>query len=102
MPFHHRTPEPELNRHVAAARAFHTGLVAETHRRLHLLRKIADHIEVLRHPTKQHEQKLAAAEASCRHLRSLAELGKAWRDTYSDLSRSLRRVREHFRRIVKK
>jgi hypothetical protein len=46
------------------------------------------------------DEKLAAVEASCRHLKALERLRQAWRDTYRDLRDSLRRARALLRSIV--
>ena len=100
MATRHRTTRLDLKRHIAGARAFHTGLIADTHRRLELLRKIAVHIDCLRHPRSTPDEQLVAAEESCRHLRELRSMRRAWFATYTDLANSMRRVRDHLRRSV--
>jgi hypothetical protein len=95
-----RSPEAEAQRHISAARAFHTGLVAETHRRLRSLRDLAVHIDVLRHSNRQPAEKLAAVKACDVHLATLERLTRPWRDTYRDLRQSLRRARTILEQIV--
>jgi hypothetical protein len=90
----------EVRRHISAARAFHTGLAADTHQVTAGLHKLAEHLDVLRHPVPGFEEKLKAVEASCRHLNALDKLHNAWHETYHDLKRSLRRVRFHLRRLA--
>jgi DNA/RNA-binding domain of Phe-tRNA-synthetase-like protein len=87
-------------RHVAALRAFHTGLVAETHRHLHVLTGMARHIDVLRQPNRLADEKLAAAHASCRLLTKLERLKQPWRETYRDFRRSLKRARTVYHEMV--
>jgi hypothetical protein len=94
-------PSGEVSRHVAALRAFHTGLIAETHRHLHKLQQMAPDIDVLRHPKREPQEKLAAAEASCRKLKSLERLREPWRDTYRDFRHSLRRARALLQSIAR-
>jgi hypothetical protein len=89
-----------LNRHIRAIRAFHTGLIAESHRRIHLLRKMAPHIDLLRRPALR-EEKLQAAEESCRHLQALGDLRQPWHSTYRDLRRHLLALRAHLRRLLR-
>ena len=86
-------------RHTSAARAFHTGLIADTHRLRVTLDKMVPHLDVLRRHALASSERLAAAEASCRHLKTLRRLAEAWRDTYRDLQTSVRRVRGHLRRL---
>jgi hypothetical protein len=88
-------------RHVAALRAFHTGLVAETDRHMYVLAQMARHITVLRQLDQSPEKKLAVADASYRHLSRLERLKQACVETYRDARRSLQRVRALYRRIVK-
>jgi hypothetical protein len=87
-------------RHVAALRAFHTGLIAETHQHLYILGRMARHIDVLRQPNRQPKQKLAAAHASCREMTRLEGLKQPWGDTSRDFRRALHRVRALYREIV--
>ena len=90
-----------VRKHARAIRAFHTGLVSETQRHLHVLRACERHIDVLRQEESEPLHKLASAEASCRQLRQLEALKAPWRETYRDLRSSLRRVRALLRQMVK-
>jgi hypothetical protein len=89
-----------VRRHISAARAFHTGLLADTHQLKAGLHKLAKHLDVLRHQGPGVEEKLKAAEASCLHTKTLEKLHRAWRETHLDLRRSLRHVRYHFRHVA--
>src|SRR5262245_9883700 len=91
----------DLQRHLAGIRAFHTGLIAEGQRRLELLGKLGEHIDRMRRTSSTSRQKLDAAEASCRHLSELQRTHRLWRETYRDLNRYMRRVRDHLRRSVR-
>lgn len=91
---------PNLQQHIAGVRAFHTGLIAETQRRFELLKKLGEHIDCLRRPSSTRHQKLNAAEESCRRLQDLRKTYRPWHETYSDLTRYMRRVRNHLRRLV--
>jgi hypothetical protein len=90
-----------VTRQVAAIHAFHIGLIAETERHRHALAQMTGHIAVLRQLDQPPEKKLAAAEASCRHLATLEQLKRPWVDTHRDFRRSLRRARALYREIVK-
>ena len=92
----------DLLRHTAAARAFHTGLVADTQRLRDILNALERQLDVVRDQAGRHAEKLDAAEASCVHLKTLESVGDSWRDTYWDLRRSVRRVRFHLRRTTPK
>lgn len=85
-------------RHVSAARAFHTGLVADTQRIHAAVSTLTDHLNVVRHAKAAPAAKLDAIEAACRHLGTIERLTDAWRETYRDLRRSLRRVRSYMKR----
>jgi hypothetical protein len=89
-----------LQRHLAGVRAFHAGLVAETQRRFELLNKVGQHIDCLRRLSSTPHQKLHAAEESCRHLSELRKTHRPWHETYTDLTRYMRQVRHHLRRMV--
>jgi plasmid maintenance system killer protein len=96
--------KPEIRRmaqQIAALRAFHTGLVSETHRHLHALRAFERHIEVLRHPHREAHSKLAAAQRSWLELRRLEQLRGPWRDTFRDFKMSLRRIHALLQQIAK-
>jgi hypothetical protein len=85
---------------VTAFRAFHTGLIAESHRHVHALRAFERHIDVLRHPARRVRQKLAAAHYCWRRLEHLEQLKAPWQDTFRDFKESLRRVRALLRTLV--
>jgi hypothetical protein len=89
----------EVKRHISAARAFHTGLQADTHRVKDVVQKMATHLDVMRRSASALEERLSAAERSCGHLKVLETLHRAWTDTYHDLRRSIRRVRVHLNRM---
>lgn len=91
----------EARRYIAAVRAFHTGLVAESHKHLHVLATFTRHVDVLREERRHVRDKLASAEACCRELANLRRLRQPWRETYEDFRHSLLRARAVFRRIVK-
>ena len=78
-------------RHIAALRAFHTGLLAETHRHLHVLQQMTAYIDILRRPQPTAPEKLAAAQGAWRQLRALEALKQPWRETHRDFRRTLRR-----------
>ena len=90
----------EARRHVAAARAFHTGLIAESHKHLHVLGALNRYVDVLRQDRRRAQEKLASVQACCRELAKLRRLRQPWRDTYDDLRHSLVRARAVFRRLV--
>jgi hypothetical protein len=90
----------EAQRHIAAVRAFHTGLVAESHKHLHVLATFTRHVDVLRQNGRHLPAKLAAVDACCRELANLRRLRQPWRDTYDDLRHSLIHARALFRRLV--
>jgi hypothetical protein len=91
----------EVGQHTSAARAFHTGLIADTYRLRLALEQMVPHLEVLRRRTPAATEKLSAAEASCRHLETLKINADAWWETYRHLHTSVRRVRGHLRRLAK-
>jgi hypothetical protein len=89
----HRDQNPsDANRHISAIRAFHTGLVAETQRHLHVLKEMGQHIDRLRSRDIPPQAKLADVRAACRQLRALEALKQPWRETYRDLRDRLRRL----------
>ena len=90
----------EARRQIAAVRAFHTGLVAESQRHLHVLATFIRHVDVLREERRHAHEKLAAIQSCCRELANLRRLREPWRETYEDLRRSLVRARTLFRRII--
>ena len=83
-------------RYIAALRAFHTGLLAETHRHLRVLEQMRPQIDVLRGLQPTAPEKLNAVDEAFRQLRALEALKQPWRETYRDFRRSLRRVRAVF------
>ena len=90
----------EARRYVAAARAFHTGLIAESHRHLHVLGALSGYVDVLRQDRRRAHEKLASVQACCRELAKLRRMRQPWRDTYDDLRHSLVRARAVFRRLA--
>ena len=86
---------PHIHRHVAAARAFHTDLIAHAQRRLQLLMKVAKHLDVLRSHNSTLAEKVSAAESSRKHLEMLDQLGRSWRATYADLRTAVKRIHHH-------
>ena len=92
-PSRHRQRLHELQRHVVALRTFHIGLIAETHRHLYTLKRMAAHISILREAKRRTHEKLAAAESSCRELRDLERLKRPWQDIHRDFRKSLKRAR---------
>jgi len=100
MPPRRRPSRGDLDNHISAVRAFHSGLIAEAHRRLYVLGKIGPHIGVLRRRNLPVEARLTAAEESCRHLASLGKMRQPWRATYDDLVRTMARLRDYLRSMV--
>ena len=96
----HEALHNEARRHIAAVRAFHTGLVSESHKHLHVLAAFTRHVEVLREERRHARDKLASVEACWRELANLRRLRQPWRETYEDLRHSVSRARALFRRIV--
>lgn len=91
----------DILRHTSAARAFHTGLIADTQRLRIAVNEIGEHLGALRRRTADPADRLSAAEASCRHMKRLRECAGAWLATYRDLHASVRRVRDHLKRLAK-
>jgi hypothetical protein len=65
-----------------------------------VLNKLGQHIDRLRRPGSTAHQKLKAAEQSCHHLAELRKMHRPWQETYTDLTRYMRHVRDHLRRLV--
>jgi len=86
----------QARRHIAALRAFHAGLVAETHRHLRVLLEMTEQIDLLRRPQLPPSAKLTAVHETCRQLRALELLKQPWRDTFRDFRHSLHRARTLF------
>jgi hypothetical protein len=87
----------ELRRHTSAARAHHTGLIADTQRLKAAVNGLTKHLNVIRHPDPPLTAKRTATEQCCLQLNKLEKLGISWRDTFRDLCSSMRRVRFHLR-----
>jgi len=92
--------QDEARQQIKAIRAFHTGLVAESHKHLHVLATFNRHMDVLREERRHVRDKLGSVQACCRELANLRSLRQPWRDTYDDLRHSLLRARALFQRIV--
>lgn len=90
----------EARRYIAAARAFHTGLIAESQKHLHVLGTFTRHIDALREERRHAREKLASVQACCQELAKLRRLRQPWRETYDDFRHSLVRARAVFRRIL--
>ena len=95
-----KQPHELATRHVTAARAFHTGLVAETQRHLYVLRAVARHIELLRQRRRPSRERLVAAEACCEHMKTLESLRQPWLETFRDLRTSLHNLRALLRLLT--
>jgi hypothetical protein len=89
-----------VRRHVTAARAFHTDLIAHAHRRLRLLINLAKHLNALRSHTSTLAEKLSAAESSRRYLETLEQLRRSSRETYSDFRTAVRRIHHHLNQLA--
>jgi hypothetical protein len=95
------TPLPEhTHRHVTSARAFHTDLIAQTHRRLRVLVNLARHLDVLRSRDSTLEEKLNAASSSSKHLELLEQLRRSSNETYRDFRTAVGRIRAHLSRLA--
>jgi hypothetical protein len=90
----------EARRQITAVRAFHAGLVAESHKHLRVLAMFTRHVDALREDRRQARDKLASICACCQELANLRRLRDPWRETYEDLRRSLVRTRSLFRRLA--
>lgn len=90
----------EVSRHASSARAHHTGLLADTDRLVGVLQRLAQHLSVIRQRGPELSEKIKAAEESWCHVRSLETLRNAWGDSFTDLRRSIRRLRFHLKRLA--
>ena len=90
----------EVRRQIAAVRAFHTGLIAESHKHLHVLATFTRHVDVLRQERRHAHERLASIEGCCSELANLRRLRQPWRQTYEDLRHSLPRARALLRSLV--
>jgi hypothetical protein len=89
-----------VHRHISAARAFHSGLIADTHRRLRVLMNLARHLDVLRSRKSTPAEKAAAAETSRQHLDMFEQLWRSSRETYRDLKNAIKRIHYHLNRLT--
>ena len=89
-----------IHRHIAAARAFHTDLIAETQRKLRLLTNLAAHLSVLRSRDSTPSERLSAAESSREELERLEQLRRSSVSTHRDLRNAIRRIHYHLHRWV--
>jgi hypothetical protein len=89
-----------VHRHVTAARAFHTDLVAHAQRRLRLLMNLAKHLSVLRSRNSTLSEKLSAAESSRRSLETIEQVRRSARETYRDFRNAVRRIHHHLNRFA--
>ena len=90
----------EARRQIGAVRAFHTGLVAESHQHLRVLAMFTRHVNVLREDRRHARDKLASIHVCCQELANLRRLRDPWRETYEDLRRSLVRARSLLRHLA--
>src|SRR5581483_7174313 len=102
MPSRRRRNVATIEQHIAAIRAFHMGLLAETQRRLHLMGRIAPQIDALADSSRSVRQRLAAAEGAFVHVRTLGTFVEPWRAVYRDLRRHLRQLRTQLRQLANK
>jgi hypothetical protein len=91
-----------VHRHVTAARAFHTDLIAHAQRRLRLLMNLAKYLNVLRSHNSTLPEKLSAAELSRKHLETLEQLRRSSSETYSDFRNAISRIHYHLNRLTTK
>jgi hypothetical protein len=89
-----------IHRHISAARAFHTDLIAETQRRLRVLTNLTRHLSILRSRESTPAEKLSAAESSHQELETLEELRRSSISTHRDLRNAVRRIHSHLKRLV--
>jgi hypothetical protein len=97
-------PQPSLGkrirRHITAARAFHTDLIAVTQRRLRVLTNLTRHLNILRSAGSTLPERLSAAEASRRELETLEQLRRSSRSTHRDLRNAVKRIHYHLNRLI--
>jgi hypothetical protein len=91
-----------IQQHVRAARAFHTGLIAETQRHLEILERLEQPLDVLRRPNLFRRETLSAVDESCRLMRRLEEMKHPWRETYRDFRESVQKIRGLLRRRLRR
>jgi hypothetical protein len=95
-------PHLAIQQHVRAARAFHTGLIAETQRHLEILQRLEQPLDVLRRPDVFRRETLSAVDESCRLMRRLEEMKQPWRETYRDFRESVQKIRGLLRRRLRR
>jgi hypothetical protein len=97
-------PQPPLgkrvHRHISAARAFHTDLIAETQRRLSLLSNLTRHLNILRSRESTLPERLSAAESSRHELETLDQLRHSSISTHRDLRNAVRRIHHHLNKLI--
>jgi DNA repair exonuclease SbcCD ATPase subunit len=97
-------PQPPLgkhiHRHISAARAFHTDLIAETQRRLRLLTNLTRHLSILRSRESTLTERLSAAESSRHELERLDQLRHSSISTHRDLRNAIRRIHHHLNKLI--
>jgi hypothetical protein len=91
-----------IRQHVRAARAFHTGLIAETQRHMEILQRLEQPLDVLRRPNAFRRETLSAVDESCRLMRRLEEMKQPWRETYHDFRQSVQTIRGLLRRRLRR
>jgi hypothetical protein len=89
-----------VHHHVTAARAFHTDLIAQTHRRLRLLANLANHLHILRSRDSTLGERLNAAESSRVELERLEQLRQSSLSTHRDFRRAMRRIHAYLNRMA--
>jgi hypothetical protein len=89
-----------IHHHISAARAFHTGLIAETQRRLRMLTSLTKHLNVLRSRDSTLAEKVSAAESSRQQMDMLEQLRQSSLSTHRDLRNAVKRIHHHLNRPV--
>ena len=89
-----------IHRHISAARAFHTDLIAETQRRLRLLTNLTRHLDTLRSRESTLPERLSAAESWNRDLNTLDQLRQSAVATHRDLRKAVRRIHHHLNKLI--
>jgi hypothetical protein len=89
-----------IHHHVSAARAFHTDLIAGTHRALRVLANLARHLNTLRSQESSLAERLDAAESSRVEVEKLEELRRSSLSTHRDLRQAFKRIHHHLNRMA--
>jgi len=89
-----------IHRHISAARAFHTDLIAETQRRLRLLTNLTRHLNTLRSRDSTLTERLSAADSSRQELKTLDQLRQSSVSTHRDLRNAVRRIHHHLNKLI--